>query len=380
MKALGLITEYNPLHYGHITHIQESQKKVSPDVTIAVMSGAVVQRGDFAMHAKWHRAEAALANGVDLVIEIPSFFVLQAADYFAHAAVYMLDQLGVSDLVFGSESGDLTPLKKLHAMQKDATYQRALKAGLGAGLSYPDAAFEATHDASLKEALTPNNILGLSYLKAIDACDSSMHVQTIKRQKRTYYDDLKHFQKIQSATAIRTHLKTGKSAKTYVPDPLASKIDGLPTVELEDFYEAFSYRLKMVSKEAFDDQFGFYEGLENRFLKAKEAPTMMDFLDAVKTPRYTYAHLGRAMMHFLLHTPQSFSQFKTPPYLRILGMNAGGQAYLNHVKKTTELPLVTSAKKGQHPLLDFELKIAQLIASKTHEPLAQKEMGPPLGV
>lgn len=380
MKALGLITEYNPLHFGHTYHIRQSQALTRPDVTIAVMSGSVVQRGDFAMHSKFKRTTAALHNGIDLVIEIPSFFVLQAADYFAEAGVYLLDQLGVNDLVFGSESGEINALKALQNLQENPAYAVALKKGLAQGLSYPDAAYEATQDAQVKATLTPNNILGVSYLKAIKKYGSSMTAHTIKREKRTYYDALKTFQKIQSATAIRTELKHGQSVKRYVPEPLASEIDRLKRVELEDFYDAFSYRLKMIDSAAFKTQFGFYEGLENRFLKAKSAESMMNFLDRVKTPRYTYAHLGRTMMHFLLHTPEAFSAYKTPPYIRILGMNDIGQAYLNHIKKTTDLPFFTSAKAGQHPLLDFELKISQLIESHTKETLTDQEITPPIRV
>lgn len=380
MKALGLITEYNPMHFGHTYHIRQSQALTNPDVTIAVMSGSVVQRGDFAMHSKFIRAHTALSNGVDLVIEIPSFFVLQAADYFAEAGVYLLDQLGVKDLVFGSESGDINALKSLQKLQENPAYQTALKAGLARGLSYPDAAFEASQNTAMNAALTPNNILGISYLKAIQKYASPMQAHTIKREKRTYYEALKSFQKIQSATAIRTTLKQGKRVKHYVPAPLSDSIDELKGIDLEAFYDAFSYRLKMIHPDAFNHQFGFYEGLENRFLKAKSAPSLMDFLDRVKTPRYTYAHLGRAMMHFLLHTPAHFSAYQTPPYIRILGMNETGQSYLNHVKKTTELPFFTSAKSGQHPLLDFELKISQLIESKTQDHLSEQDMAPPIRI
>ena len=380
MKALGLIAEYNPMHFGHTYHIRESQALKKPDVTIVVMSGSVVQRGDFAMHDKWVRTHTALHNGVDLVIELPSFYVLQSADYFAQASVDLLDRLHVSDLVFGSETGDLNPLKSLLALHQTSAFKAAVKAASAEGLSYPDAMVKATQNADLKLGLTPNNILGLGYLKALNALDSQINADTIKRTKRTYYAPLKKFQKIQSATAIRTAINSGQSAASYVPDPLSGVIDTAPTVQLADFYREFSYRLKMVDNAAFKQQFGFAEGLENRFLKAHHHATYFDFLEAVKTPRYTYAHINRAMMHFLLHTPAAFDAFDAPPYIRILGMTKTGQAYLNHVKKDLHLPVFTSAKHGQHPLLDFEIKISQLIATKTNQDFAQKELNPPIRV
>lgn len=380
MKALGLIAEYNPMHFGHLYHIEKSQALTRPDVTVVVMSGSVVQRGDFAVYDKFHRTQAALKNGVDLVIELPSFYVLQAADYFAHASVFLLDQLGIKDLVFGSETGDLKPLQRLLKSHEDEAFVERLKTASKEGLSYPDAFVKATKDPLSQKALTPNNILGLSYLKALNTMDSSITPHTIKREKRTYYAPLKAFQKMQSATAIRTEIFQDNDVSQYLLEPLATSSSSLTPTRFEAFYALFSYRLNMMQASDFDGQFGFSEGLENRFLKARLEPDYLAFLDAVKTPRYTYAHIHRAMMHVLLHTPTAFKTFKTPPYIRILGLNEMGQKYLNWVKKDLHLPVFTSAKKNQHPLLDFELRISQLIAKAGNDSILKNELSKPVGV
>jgi predicted nucleotidyltransferase len=377
MKTLGIIVEYNPMHFGHIYHIEQAKKIVNPDVTIAVMSGNVVQRGDFSVYDKFIRTKTALNNGVDIVVELPSFFTLQSADYFAHAAIYLLDQLGVKDLVFGSESGDIKSIEWLLKTVEDATFQTRLKALLDTGKSYPDAFVEAVENPTIKTYLTPNNTLGLSYLKAIKALKSDITPHTIQRKKRAYYEPFKAFQHIQSASGLRQRIHQGSDVSTYLPEPLSSLTD-LKPLQFEDFYEAFRYRLLTVDPSLLSNQYGFSEGLENRFLKNKHEEDMVSFIEAVKTPRYTYAHLNRAMMHFLLQTPKRFETYETPPYIRVLGFTKKGQMYLNQIKKQLEIPLYTSAKKNQHPLLDFEMSISLLYDTIAHVDLLKKELNPPI--
>lgn len=377
MKTLGIIVEYNPMHFGHIYHIEQAKKIVNPDVTIAVMSGNVVQRGDFSVYDKFIRTKTALNNGVDIVVELPSFFTLQSADYFAHAAIYLLGQLGVKDLVFGSESGDIKAIEWLLKTVEDATFQTRLKALLDTGKSYPDAFVEAVENPTIKTYLTPNNTLGLSYLKAIKALKSDITPHTIQRKKRAYYEPFKAFQHIQSASGLRQRIHQGSDVSTYLPEPLSSLTD-LKPMQFEDFYEAFRYRLLTVDPSLLSNQYGFSEGLENRFLKNKHEEDMVSFIEAVKTPRYTYSHLNRAMMHFLLQTPKRFEAYQTPPYIRVLGFTKTGQTYLNQIKKHLEIPLFTSAKKNQHPLLDFEMSISLLYDTIAHVDLLKKELNPPI--
>ena len=108
MKVLGIVVEYNPFHFGHLNHLHRSIELVKPEYVVAVMSGNFCQRGEPAMINKFARAEIALRYGVDVVFELPTLYAIQDAGGFALGSVGVLERTGVvSDIVFGSESGDL---------------------------------------------------------------------------------------------------------------------------------------------------------------------------------------------------------------------------------------------------------------------------------
>src|SRR5699024_8542145 len=109
MKACGLIVEYNPFHFGHLHHLTSAKKLANADCMIAVMSGNFLQRGEPAIIDKFHRTTAALSAGVDIIIELPYSYTVQNSTIFADGAVKSLQQLGVSSICFGSETGSIHP-------------------------------------------------------------------------------------------------------------------------------------------------------------------------------------------------------------------------------------------------------------------------------
>ena len=118
MKILGVIVEYNPFHTGHLYHLQKAKELVQPDLTIAVMSGNFVQRGEVAIIDKFKRSELAIQYGVDIVLELPFVYVMQSADYFCHGAIDLFHAIGVTDIVFGSESGNINEFIEIaHTIQ-----------------------------------------------------------------------------------------------------------------------------------------------------------------------------------------------------------------------------------------------------------------------
>ncbi len=178
LKACGIVVEYNPFHNGHIHHINESRKASKCDVLIAVMSPNFVQRGEPAFVNKYDRIQAALDHGVDLIIELPSYYALQSADYFAHAAIRLLKLMAVDSVVYGVEDLDFT-----HATFNEESFKQ--------GNSYAKA-----HDS--KSSL-PNNILASCYEKELLNTD----IKPIRIQRTNSYTSLDSSEAISSASAIR---------------------------------------------------------------------------------------------------------------------------------------------------------------------------------
>jgi len=217
MKVLGIVVEYNPFHNGHLYHLQASRASCRADCVVGVMSGNFTQRGEPAIINKWARTEMALLNGVDLVIELPCAYAMASAEYFAFGAVKLLDSLGAVDtLCFGSESGNIQKLAEVASILADEPilYKQALKTSLASGKSFPAARQEALSNYLnsllgrdyLSDAITsPNNILGIEYLKALIKLNSKIVPISIER-KGSGYHSLELSGEICSATAIRKTL------------------------------------------------------------------------------------------------------------------------------------------------------------------------------
>src|SRR5699024_8175339 len=116
MKATGIIVEYNPFHNGHAHHLQATKQKTQADIVIAVMSGNFLQRGEPAIIDKYHRAKAAIQNGVDIVNELPYTYAVKSSELIAKGTVYSLYELGVSSICFGSEAGEVPPFLQATSM------------------------------------------------------------------------------------------------------------------------------------------------------------------------------------------------------------------------------------------------------------------------
>lgn len=376
MRVLGLIVEYNPLHLGHIYHINESKKRVNPEVTIAVMSPHVVQRGDFSIVDKFTRTEWALSHGIDLVVELPSLFVLQSADQFAKASIHLLAQLGVTDVVFGSEYGDIKHLHTLVDLLESDTFQAHVKQSITEGKSYASAHGLAFQHFTQSDQNAPNDTLGVHYLKAIRELSVPLQAHTIKRQQSGYHDVFDATKTIQSASAIRAQLKQQSMVEQSVAKDVNDDLLRLPHVSLESFEGALKAILARSEPSDLEALFSVEEGLEHRLLDQPFKTSLEAYIEALKTPRYTYAKLRRTLMHVLLNTKKSLFDEPLPPYIRILGMSAKGQAHLNRVKKTLTLPLITKIQRQKHPYLAYELRVTALYESVAQKNLVRREFAP----
>lgn len=388
MNALGLIVEYNPFHNGHLFHIEAAKQTAMPDVVIAVMSGNFLQRGEPALVNKWYRTEMALLGGVDIVVELPYRFATQKAETFALGAVSILNALNCESLCFGSEDGDINSFLNTRSMieKNNEQFQINIKQYIKSGISYPSALKHAFNDLAPTEEMVnlskPNNILGYHYIEAIDKLGSSIKAFTIKRKNAEYHDEHFASETIASATSIRKALFSTEAPNDidrFVPkstkDLLIKYIDEFQEFhQWENYWPLLRYRILQAASTELKEIYEVEEGLENRFKNAaNHSQSFQQFMQSIKTKRYTWTRLQRACLHILTNTKKEdmINQKDTPSYIRILGMSEKGRTYLNQHKKSLPLPLISkvSSFQGNGDLdLEFDLKASQLYALGLSEP------------
>ncbi|MCL2559232.1 MAG: nucleotidyltransferase [Turicibacter sp.] len=361
MNVLGLIVEHNPLHNGHIHHINESKKLVNPDVTIAVMSGHFMQRGEPAITNKWHRAAFALEYGIDLVVELPYAFSNQSADLFATGAISLLAHLQATHVVFGSEAGSIEELTDLAALMARPDMQAKIKENMAAGLSLP-AAF-AWEQPGLSG---PNNTLGIQYINAIKALGRAMIPLTIPRFASGYHDLAPTHDRVTSATAIREMLHRGVDVAAYTPIELADA--HLSRQNWAHHYPFLRHKLLTATPATLAEIHDMVEGIENRLIRAAaSAETFSAFMETVGTKRYTKTRVQRICANVLTGlTKAMVAEWQLSdgvPYVRILGLNEAGAGYLRAVKKGMAVPVYSTFGKGVHAMLQHELRVTASYAS-----------------
>ena len=359
MRVLGLVVEYNPFHTGHLYHINKAKEMVNPDVTIVIMSGNFVQRGEVAIIDKFKRSEIAIKHGIDLVIELPFVYVNQSADYFCHGAIRLLNEIGCTDIVFGSENGDIEVFKDIAITieNNQEQYNNLIKENMNNGLRYPDACNQALSSLMNKTVTTPNDLLGLGYVKEVINHHYPINIDCFKRTND--YHDL-DLDKISSASSLRVALKKHQDVSTYLLNE-----DYYQELSFnDDFFEILRYRILLSTNEQLKRIHLVDEGIENLLIKnILEYDNMNDFVDSLTSRRYTKPRIQRMLINVLMdNSKQEINNCLDVDYLRVLKMNDTGRNYLNKIKKDLNFKLVTTYSSYQHPSLSLELKAAKLLA------------------
>ena len=337
MEKIGIICEYNPFHNGHIYHIEKIKEKFPNSTIIAVVSGNFTQRGIPSILTKEEKTKIALKNGIDLVVELPFAFASQSADIFAYGAVKILDELKVDYLVFGSESNDIEKIKEYAKTQlNNSDYEKLVKDYLSQGLNYPTALSKAIGCDSIKD---PNDLLGISYLKALIKLNSNIVPVTIKRTN-DYHS--KTISNISSATAIRNALNNGDKISDSVPKDVYKIIKNRHEI---DYFKYLKY--KIISEGTSINKYQTVdEGIENRIIKViDKCSSTSELIESIKTKRYTYNKLSRMLIHVLCSfTKEEANKNNKINYIMVLGFTELGQKYLNEIKKKISIPIITTTK------------------------------------
>lgn len=382
MRIVGLIAEYNPFHNGHKYHIKKAKELSDADALIVVMSGNFVQRGAPAIMPKHLRAKMVLLSGADLCIELPVSFATGTAEHFAYGAVSLLHNLGCVDTIcFGSECGEIEPLKKCAEIlcKEPETYRLSLQESLRQGNSFPTARAHAichaTGDATLSKLLEcPNNILGIEYLKALYRLDSPVKPITITRKEAGYHDDTLG-SVISSATAIREHISTHSDLSalsgqmpSLCHEELMQQVKKRFPIYANDFSLLLKYRLLSEDTASLTQYQDVSESLANRIINNRNRFVSFDqFCELLKTKELTYTRISRALIHILLGIKKEpFS--KGPCYARVLGFRQNATFIMAEIKKQTSIPLITKLADASPESDEAKLMLeTDLFASNLYE-------------
>ncbi len=362
MKKIGLICEYNPFHNGHLYHIEKTKELYPDSIIILVLSTCFTQRGNISILTKEEKTEIALNYGIDLVIELPFIFSSQSADIFAKGAISILNELGCDTLVFGSESNDVEKLKEIANIQlNNSLYDDLVKSYLDDGVNYPTAMSNAVRDISDLDIGTPNDLLGLSYVKEIIRQGSNITPITIQRTNDFHDEELNN--KIVSATAIRKALVEDKDIKDNVPSLVYEYLKNKKNINYFDFlkYKIINEGSNISNYQTVD------EGIENRVINYIDKCRDLDTLiDKVKTKRYTYNKISRMFIHILVSLTKEEALDQDLKYIRVLGFNTRGKEYLNSIKKNIKVPIITNIKKNNEDLLKIEIRTEKIYSLITN--------------
>lgn len=366
MSTVGIIAEYNPFHTGHAYQISEARRITGAEHVLVIMSGDFVQRGAPAIMDKYFRTRLALEGGADCVLELPVWMATASAADFAEGSIAILEALGCVDyLCFGSEAGELPLLQKAAALflEEPPVFRMNLKQQLSLGKSFPKArksAWETATGISGDFLDLPNNILGTSYLMAMQKLDSKMIPITIPRKGSFHSTELN--QTFASASALRKSLLEAMSSigSEQFPEKLLPYLSGRNAalwmkqkfnhsypMDTADFWPILKIKLLENAEHAccFSD---FPEELANRLKACHFTCTSYEELaEALKTAAYTRSRIDRCLMHLLLNIQQDdveqFKQGGAALYARLLGFRKNHANLLRELTDSSQIPILTKA-------------------------------------
>ena len=370
MKVNGIVAEYNPFHNGHAYQMQHAKEATGADYTIIVMSGNFMQRGAPALLDKFTRAKMALECGADLVLELPTCYAASSAEFFTKGSVALFDKLGVTtNLCFGSECGNIDTLSRIAEVfyTEPEPYVESLRCNLKKGMSFPIARTWALlqYAPSLsdeKDVLSsPNNILGIEYLKALMSRNSKIVPFTTPRVGADYHDKRLGTNQC-SAIAIRQSVAAGHDI-TYLASQMPENAYEILRTSLEeqkplfadDFSAALQYKLLTEYSSGYDCYQDTSPDLSDRIRNMLPSFTgYTSFCDLLKSKDMTYTRISRCLFHILLNmTKEEFETCKSEDYIsyaRVLGFCKNATPLPTEIKKNSSIPLITSLADARQTL------------------------------
>lgn len=398
MKITGIVAEYNPFHKGHAYHIEQAKKHTGADAVIVVMSGSFTQRGAPAIIDKYSRAKMALLGGADMVIELPSCYACGSAEYFADGAIALLDALGVVDSIcFGSECGDISllrPIAKVTA-EEPPEYQKILRSDMKSGRTYPQARNAALAHcipefAAYENVIgTPNNILGIEYMKSILRRKSNIVPYTVKRTGSDYHSYRYGDNVFSSSMALRHSLDMQgrlELIKDQMPENtypiLLEEMNRHFPVFPRDFSAMLEYKLLVEEPNGYTSFVDINKDLSDKITSCIYCSYDYEQLcEMLKSKNLTYARVSRLLCHILLNLRkkdlEAYRENGTVFYAHVLGFKDDERNILGYTAKNSSIPLITRTAEWRN----LEQKYARrqfeqdILATHIYESVAAAKYG-----
>ena len=353
MKVCGVIAEFNPFHQGHAYLLEQAREKTGADVIVVVMSGNWVQRGEPAIEQKWSRAEVALQNGADVVIEMPTSVSCQATDLFARGAVEILQKVGCHFLAFGCESGDAAFFEVAVSQRNTIEKEISRFVEENRSLTFASqltqlAVKEFGEGSALAEALqSPNQQLGLAYAVENANGEHPMQLVPITRVGSGHLDDALEETAFASGTALRNALKGNREDKVLRAQLSYVCFD---EAEYQNDWRYYWSLLKSVILRSTDEElraiYQMEEGIENRLKEAIRTTTSIEeCLQYLKNKRWSWARLQRLLVYVLLGvTKKEMEDYwgRKVEQGVVLGFTSTGQEWLKQMRKVESFQLITN--------------------------------------
>lgn len=355
MKVIGIVTEYNPFHNGHIYQLEKIKEMYPESIIIIAMSGNYTERGEISLINKWDKTKIAIQHGVDIVLEIPFIFSNQSADNFSYAAIKMLECFKIDTLIFGSESNNKEKLIKAASIQlNNKDFDGVVKKHMNNGENYPTSLNMAIKELGGINITESNDLLAVSYIKEILRNNYKIDIEPIKRTNS--FLDTNSENNIVSAFNIRNKLRNNIDVSKYLPK------DSLEKIKLYDEDKLFNLlKYKIISEK--EELYKYHlvtEGIHNRIYESLIiSHNYEDLVENIKSKRFTYNKVNRILINILVgFTKSEANKFRTLEYIRILGMSNNGRNHYSSIKKDIDIPVITKFEKINS--LQIELRASMI--------------------
>ncbi|WP_306485175.1 nucleotidyltransferase family protein [Anaerococcus sp.] len=354
MKKLAIISEFNPFHNGHKYLIDKAKEVTKTDLAISLMSGDFVQRGEASLIDKYSRADAALDNGFDLVIEMPNFISLQSAEFFSYKSIELLNKLKIDYLAFGIENLDSEDFLDISArlIKDNDRLEELTKYYIDKKYSFTEAKYLALKGFLGREYfISSNNILALEYMRSISKINPNIKAIPIRRLGANNQDlDIKD-EKYASSTSIRMNLSGNieKLMPSSSYQKLISFQKNYGLVKKKNLFDIFKYKF-MIEESQMQDSLCYEEGLDNYFKTLlKDSPTYDEFIELAVSKRNTMARIKRLMLNYILNNKKFLNDLDYN-FVKVLAFNEKATKLFRDIKK--ELKIVI--RKSDIEALDHD--------------------------